>query len=64
MSRHTPEQAAILSLLSRLEAVEAENRALNARVSSVVAMLRAERMPRASHLAAVTAGLDAKRVRQ
>jgi hypothetical protein len=68
---HTPEQAAILSLLTRVEALEAENRALNARVSSVVAQLRAaagvpalpRHVPRVGHLKAVMDGLVFKGVR-
>lgn len=60
MKRHTPEQAAILALLTRVEAVEAENRALNARLSSVVAQLRAATAPPGGHLTLVKKGLQAK----
>jgi hypothetical protein len=67
MSRHTPEQAAILSLLDRFEALnariaalEAENRSLNARVSSVVAVQRAAAVPPGRHLRLVKQGLQAK----
>lgn len=65
MRRHTPEQAAILALLDRVEALEAENRALHGRVSSVVAQLRAMQAagsaaPRPA-LPAVLAGLSGGR---
>lgn len=71
MRRHTPEQAAILSLfdqmkvvektlLARVEALEAENRALHGRVSSVVAQLRAAQGRPSGHLRVVTDALDRK----
>lgn len=62
MTRHTPEQAAILSLLASVEALEAENRALNARVSSVVAQLRAAHGRPGGHLRVVTDALERKAV--
>jgi hypothetical protein len=61
---HTPEQAAILSLLARVEALEAENRALNARVSSVVAQLRAAAAPPGGHLKLVKDGLARRAVQE
>lgn len=64
MTRHTPEQAAILALLTRVEALEAENQALNARVSSVVAQLRAAAAPPGGHLALVKKGLQARGTRR